>query len=60
MVFLEEGMGEFSILRLFFSPVPVAARSKTQVCGRSLAQIVGSNPTEDMDVCLLRVLCVIR
>jgi len=26
-------------------PVPVAARSKAQVCGRSPAEIVGSNPT---------------
>ena len=31
-------------------PVPVAARSKAWVCGRSLAEIVGSNPTEGMDV----------
>ena len=34
-------------------PVPVAARSKALVCGRSLAEIVGSNPTGGMDVCLL-------
>ena len=34
-------------------PVPVAARSKAWVCGRSPAEIVGSNPTGDMDVCLL-------
>ena len=26
-------------------PVPVAARSKAKVCGRSPAEIVGSNPT---------------
>ena len=26
-------------------PVPVAARSKAYVCGRSPAEIVGSNPT---------------
>ena len=41
-------------------PVPVAARSKAKVCGRSTAEIVGSNPTGDMDVCLLCVLCVVR
>jgi hypothetical protein len=41
-------------------PVPVAARSKAWVCGRSLAGIVGSNLAGDMDVCLLRVLCVVR
>ena len=27
-----------------FPPVPVAARSKAWVCGRSSAEIVGSNP----------------
>jgi len=36
-----------------FLSVPVAARSKELVCCRSPAQIVGSNPTGDMDVCLL-------
>jgi len=34
-------------------PVPVAALSKAQFCGRSLAGIVGSNLTGDMEVCLL-------
>jgi hypothetical protein len=34
----------------------VAARSKTWVCGRPLAGTAGSNPTRDMDVCLLRIL----
>ena len=34
-------------------PVPVAARSKAWVYGRSAAGIVGSNPTGGMDVCLL-------
>ena len=34
-------------------PVPVAARSKALVNGRSPAEIVGSNPTEGKDVCLL-------
>ena len=32
-------------------PVPVAERSKAWVWGRSSAEIVGSNPTGDMDVC---------
>ena len=40
-------------------PVPVAARSKAYVYGRSPAAIVGSNPTGDMNVCLLSVLCVV-
>jgi len=33
--------------------VPVTTRSKAWVCGRSVAGIVGLNPTDDMDVCLL-------
>ena len=33
--------------------LPVAVRSKAWVFGRSLARIVGSNPTGSMDVCLL-------
>jgi len=37
--------------------VPVAARCKTWVCGRSLAGIVGSNPAGDMDVSFLCVVC---
>jgi len=40
-------------------PVPVAARSKTWVCGRSPDETVGSNPTGGVDVCLLWVLCVL-
>jgi hypothetical protein len=36
-------------------PIPVAARSKAWVCGRSLAGIVGSNPAGDMDVCVVFV-----
>ena len=31
-------------------PVPVTALPKEQVCGRSTAEIVGSNPTSGMDV----------
>jgi hypothetical protein len=34
-------------------PIPVAARSKAWVFGRSFTRIVGLNPTEGMDVCLL-------
>jgi hypothetical protein len=33
--------------------VPVVALSKAWVYGRSPAEIVGSNPTGGMDVCLL-------
>jgi len=38
--------------------IPVAARFKARVCGRCLAEIVGSNPVVDMD--LLWVLCVVQ
>jgi hypothetical protein len=36
-----------------YLPIPVAARCKAWVCGRSLAGIVGSNPVGGMDLCLL-------
>jgi len=32
-------------------PVPVAARSKAYICPRSPVDIVGSNPTGNIDVC---------
>jgi hypothetical protein len=41
-------------------PMPVAAPSKAWVCGRSHAEIAGSNTAGSMDVCLLRLLCVVR
>ena len=41
-----------------YLPVPEAARSKEWVCGHSLARIVGSNPTRDMDVSsVMSVVC---
>jgi len=39
-------------------PIPLAARSN--VCGRSLAGMQGLNPIAGVDVCLLRMLCVVR
>ena len=41
-------------------PAPVAARSKAKFCGHSPAEIVVSNSTVGIDVCLLWVLCVVR
>ena len=41
-------------------PVPIATWSKTSICGRSPAEIVGLDPTAGMDVCLLWVLSVVR
>jgi len=40
--------------------IAVNARSKPWVCGRTLAEIAGSNPAGGMDVCLLRMLCVVK
>jgi hypothetical protein len=34
-------------------PVPVVAPSKAYVCGRSPAEMMGSNLTGGMDVCML-------
>ena len=38
-------MGLIYLLDMYIRPVPVAAPSKRWVCGRSPAEIVGSNPT---------------
>jgi len=45
---------------IYLVPVPVAARSVTLVYGHLFAVIASSNPAGDVDVCLLRVLCVVR
>ena len=45
------------LCRCGFGPVPVAVRSKALVFGRSPAEIVGSNPTQGMDVCVVSVVC---
>jgi hypothetical protein len=42
---------------IYFVPIPVAARSKVWVCGRSLAGIVGPNPARGMDVSVVSVVC---
>jgi hypothetical protein len=36
---------------MYTSPIEVAARSKACVCGRLVAEIVGSNPSRIIDVC---------
>jgi len=43
----------FCYVKFLTAPVPVAARSKACVYGRSLAGIAGSNPAGSMDVCLV-------
>jgi hypothetical protein len=40
---------------MYKSPIPVAVRSKAWVFCRSLARIMGSNPTGGMDVCVVFV-----
>jgi hypothetical protein len=42
------------------SRTPVAVRSKEYVCGGLMAVIVGSNPTEAMDVRPLCLLCLVN
>ena len=43
------------------TPVPVAARSKAQVCGRLPDEIVGSNPTPGHGyLSVVNVVCVVR
>jgi hypothetical protein len=41
-------------------PIPVAARAKAWVYGRLFAGFAGSNHSGGMDVCMSRVLCVVR
>ena len=41
------------VVTLLLLPIPVAARSKAWVCGRSRAGIAGSNPAGGIGVCLL-------
>ena len=48
------------VARIAWTQLPVTARSKAWVCGRSLGGNAGSNPTRGMDVSLLWVLCVVR
>jgi hypothetical protein len=50
-VYLPSLQPYFSLIRPSFVPIPVAARSKAYVCGRSPAEIVRSNPTAVMDAC---------
>jgi hypothetical protein len=50
-----------SVFKLLFVIKPiVTARSKAWVCSRSYDGNAGSNPAGDMNICLLRVLCVAR
>ena len=50
-------MQEFIVTRLQTLPISVTARSKALGCGRLLAGIEGANPSRDMDVCLVNVVC---
>jgi uncharacterized membrane protein len=43
----------FIFLNYLMMPVPMAARSKAQVYGHSPAEIVGSNSTGGVNVCVL-------
>lgn len=64
----EQNMSQDSdSLQLFCSPkvkalkpISVAARSNSEVWGRSLTGNAGSKPAEGMDVCVLWLLCVAK
>jgi hypothetical protein len=45
--------GEIMEIKYTKLPIPVAARAQAWVCGRSLAEIVRSNPAGDTDLCVL-------
>jgi len=40
--------------------IPVVAQTKAWIYSHLLTEIVGLNPTQHVDVCLLWVLCVVR
>jgi hypothetical protein len=40
-------------------PIPVAERSKARVCSWPLAEIMGSNSTEGINICPMWVVCVV-
>jgi len=46
---------DYNSRKVFYMPVPVTARFKAHVCGRSLAGIVSSNSAGGIVVCLLCV-----
>ena len=48
----------FLFLGCMFSPIPVAVRSKAQVCDCSITGIAGLNPTGGMDV-FVSFVCVV-
>jgi hypothetical protein len=53
---LSTAKSKMTILMLL--PIPVAKRSKARVCGRSLAEVAGSNHAGGMDVLsLVSVVC---
>jgi hypothetical protein len=49
----EKGLLSHRKKKVFILPIPVSARSKAWIYGRSLAGIAGSNPAGFMDVWLL-------
>ena len=50
----------FQAVFIYVRKLQLADDGGSAVCGSSLAETVGSNPTEGMDVCMLCVLCVVR
>jgi len=58
-IFIDSCLIYINFPYLLVQPLPVAAQSKAWVCGRSPAEIVGSNPARGMNVWLLWVLCML-
>ena len=52
-IFIHINISRFILPIRSYLTIPVAARSKAPVCGRSLTGIAGSNPAGGMDVCFL-------
>jgi hypothetical protein len=59
MTIIEESISGFRWICMFSAPITVATRSEAwTVFARSNTGIVGSNPTQGVDVCIVRLFCV--
>jgi hypothetical protein len=50
---MTQAVSRWPLISEIQAPIPVVARSKAYVCGRSLAEIAGSNPADSMDICVV-------
>jgi hypothetical protein len=56
---LSKFIAQIHAIRRALLLIPAATCSKDEVCGRSLADSGGPNHAGVVDICLLRVLCVV-